>query len=99
MIGSDNMTLEVPNIIIYTITGCSSCTALKKLLKENGINFREINADKEEKYLEMARVSGQEEKVGEAYTPVTLIWTDKWDGKCFIGIKKTLDKIKTALGI
>jgi len=47
----------------------------------------------------MARVSGQEEKVGEAYTPVTLIWTEKWEGKCFIGINKKLNEIKAALGI
>jgi len=93
------MTLEIPNIIIYTISGCSSCAALKKLLKENLIKYREIDADKEENYLEMARVSGQKEKVGEVYTPVTLIWTNKWEGKCFIGYKNTESNIKSALNI
>ena len=93
------MTLKTPNVIIYTLTGCSSCATLKRILKENGIEYREINSDKEAKYLEMARVSGQEEKVGEAYTPVTLIWDKEWQGHCFIGIRKTLDDIKKVLNI
>lgn len=93
------MTLKVPNVIIYTVTGCTSCTALKTLLKENNIDYREISADQEEKYLEMARISGQEEKVGEAFTPVILIWDQEWQGRCFIGYKKTSEEIKKVLGI
>ncbi|GAG77353.1 unnamed protein product [marine sediment metagenome] len=47
----------------------------------------------------MARVSGQEEQVGEAYAPVTLIWNDKWEGKCFIGMRKNEQAIREALNI
>ncbi|MHA1267619.1 MAG: glutaredoxin family protein [Candidatus Helarchaeota archaeon] len=93
------MALKTPTIILYTITGCSSCAALKKLLTENQLEYREINADAADAYLEMARVSGQREQLGEAYTPVTLIWDDQWHGHCFIGINKTLPKIKKILHI
>ena len=93
------LTLKVPNIIIYTKTGCASCAVLKKLLKDSEITYREIDTDREENYLEMARISGQQEQVREAYTSATLIRDQKWQGDCFIGYKKTSKEIKKLLGL
>lgn len=35
------------NIIVYTKTVCPNCIRLKRDLKKNGVNFEEINIDKD----------------------------------------------------
>lgn len=48
----------MPNIIIYTTAFCPYCVQAKRLLKKKGINFTEINVDKEpEKRIEMMQKS------------------------------------------
>lgn len=36
------------NIIVYTKTVCPNCISLKRDLKKNGVNFEEINIQKNE---------------------------------------------------
>ena len=75
------------NVTVYSTPTCHFCTKLKNYLKENNVEFKEINvAEDQNAAKEMV------EKTGSMGVPVTDI-----DGKFIIGFDK--DKIKAALGL
>src|SRR5687767_15122373 len=52
--------LRMPDVIIYTRQFCGYCTAAKRLLREKGVQFREIDATgAPEKRHEMIERSGR----------------------------------------
>jgi glutaredoxin-like YruB-family protein len=74
-------------VIIYTTPTCSWCRTLKDYLKNNRINFREIDVTKDEKAAtEMVKRSGQQG------VPQSLI-----DGQVVVGFDR--NRINTLLGI
>ncbi|MDI3521187.1 MAG: hypothetical protein PWQ17_1893 [Anaerophaga sp.] len=74
-------------VIIYTTPTCSWCRTLKDYLKNNHINFREIDVSKDEKAAtEMVKRSGQQG------VPQSLI-----DGQMVVGFDRY--RINTLLGI
>ncbi|NHI94688.1 MAG: hypothetical protein EAX96_19510 [Candidatus Lokiarchaeota archaeon] len=66
---------------------------------KNRVDNREFNVDKDDKYLELARLFIRKEKYREANGPVILIKYIKRKHYCFIGFKNTSGKIKKILGI
>jgi glutaredoxin-like YruB-family protein len=74
-------------IRIYTTPGCFWCSKLKQFLKENAIEYEEIDVSRDRKAAEeMLRKSGQ------AGVPVIEI-----DGRIIVGFDE--EKIRKALGL
>ncbi|MGC8762947.1 MAG: glutaredoxin 3 [Acidobacteriota bacterium] len=47
-------------VLIYTMTLCPYCTAAKNLLKKKGVDFEEVNLDREpHRWEECERLSGR----------------------------------------
>jgi glutaredoxin-like YruB-family protein len=70
---------------IYTTTGCPHCKRTKEYLKENNIEFEEINlSDNQDKVKELQEISGK------MSTPTLDI-----NGEIIVGFDQ--DKIKKAL--
>ncbi|MDD3731313.1 MAG: glutaredoxin family protein [candidate division Zixibacteria bacterium] len=56
----------MPDVIIYTKTGCPYCSAAKKDLSDRGISFKEINVTDQPGYIpEVLKLTG-----GERIVPV-----------------------------
>lgn len=45
------------NIIVYTKTVCPNCISLKRDLKKNGVNFEEVNIQKNEEAYELLKAN------------------------------------------
>jgi len=72
---------------VYSSPTCPFCTQVKDFLKENNIDFKEINIlEKEENRAELTERSGQ------AHIPVTFV-----DEEMIIGFDE--DALKKALGL
>lgn len=75
------------NVVVYTTPTCSWCTTIKRHLRENGIQYREVNVAADQKAAEeMVRKSGQQG------VPQTEI-----NGQIIVGFDKT--RINLLLGI
>ena len=49
-----------PKVIVYSTVSCPYCVTLKEFLKENNIEFEDIDVSKDQKVLEeMVKKSGQ----------------------------------------
>jgi len=75
------------DVTVYSTPTCPYCSALKEFLKENDIEFEDVNvADDREEAKEMIERSGQ------SGVPVTEV-----DGEMVVGFNK--EKISQLLGI
>lgn len=75
------------SVTVYTTPTCTWCTTIKRHLKENGIQYREVDVSRDRKAAEeMVRRSGQQ---GVPQTDIS--------GEIIVGFDKT--KINTLLGI
>ncbi len=75
------------NVTVYTTPTCSWCTTIKRHLQENGIPYREVNVEADQKAAEeMVRKSGQQG------VPQTEI-----NGQIVVGFDKT--RINSLLGL
>lgn len=74
-------------IIIYSTSSCPHCVMAKDFLKENKIEFEDVNVQKDHK-----KAKEMIEKSGQQGVPVIDI-----DGKIIVGFDK--EKIKELLGI
>ena len=51
--------MSVPRVIVYTVSGCPFCDSVKKLLREKGIDFLEIEAHPQsDQWFEMVKKTG-----------------------------------------
>jgi glutaredoxin-like YruB-family protein len=75
------------NVKIYTTNSCPACMMAKMFLRENNIEFEEINLDEHPE-----KIDELQEKAGRAVVPVLEV-----NGKIIVGFDK--EKIKEALGI
>jgi glutaredoxin len=66
--------LNVPEIVLYTMTGCHFCAGVKEYLEQRGLEFTERNVGDDEQAMAEFR------ELGFRGTPVTLI-----DGEAVVG--------------
>jgi len=57
----------MPDIVVYTMTGCPHCAAVKEFLKEKGLEYEERNV------LEDAAALNGLRELGFNGTPVTIV--------------------------
>ena len=79
--------MEKHKVIVYSTDFCSYCHLAKDFLKENKIEFEDVNVQQDQ-----SRAKEMVEKSGQQGVPVIDI-----DGKIIVGFDK--DKIKELLGI
>jgi len=77
----------MPNVIIYTTNNCPYCDMAKRFMKENNVEYKEINVTDDTK-----AANEMVEKSGQMGVPVLDI-----DGQIIVGFDK--DAIKKALKI
>ncbi len=79
--------MDNKKIIVYTTPTCSYCVILKNYLKENGVEFEEVDVSKDEEVQKRMI-----EKSGQMGVPVTEI-----NGDIVVGFDK--GKIDEAIGL